>query len=917
MATTDEFRESIGNIPPVFDRCILYQQYGGNISQVDDVDQFKVSGDATTLLSNGNTILFPLKAFTTEYIINTVAYNAGQDYSIITLTTSASLDSTDVGRTVCLKININEKLLKDGVGNVDQRIEGDQLTDYDSGSMRILVNNSDGYFHDKDGNGIFDSGDIFWFIYINGFRGDTDRVNYFGGLVDLVIKPNLYDKYVEFTVWGHSKELERYPAYRTVETDSDLMMMPNLIGVRIIRYTSSSVAEEGVKKIEYDPTAKSQLEGIRVISVSDDTKAGIKILEFRLPYWFRWNYGAWEKVTFNTVDANGNQTLHQKDGTGTRGAAVINFGDGNGLHEFPDYDTVAWVIIKNKQFEIPIIPETKYEQKDVVAQGKPTLRFDNGKSSSLYPYFPRLFLYDDSLTSFADISDVVNSQLEFVRPLTQIFDEIDDEVIFVSNDQFFGIEFYIPTPASGAVVFTTYFSTGFQSWQLMTFAANGLVDGTNGFEDGGQVRLTWTTAANWQPNKLYNDGVSEGNDYTRGYMIKIKRVSAAGTLPYLQFVKKLMLFRGANDDFIEIVVDNNRAPLVAKDDECVIWRDENGDLQVGTWYLLASMQFLLEDMLDKVNYDSTKRTLLDTKVTPTANKINVWGQCPKRDYSSQAHYFLKHTDGYAYVGTGTELYRIEIDGKMEFLCNFSVNVSTVASNTINVINIVDIWFDSPLIYCLMVQEYDPLRKTGEVHVVIGTYNLTTGDVTLISEENNGSQLCYPGFISTRMGYHWSQVVDYYNLLGQHITGTQYYTALGQKSGESDADHGENLSLPFRQVLSGTVLELNQNALVPATSMASTPVGADRFQVWYFWQTPSPGGAYTVDNLGPYYNALEGFYALPDRLGEDADVYPDMYLKWKSGQQGLIIVDKTNHDVYVIKWIGFPYYQLLIHNLYFS
>jgi hypothetical protein len=905
MTTTDEFRQAIGAIPDVLDRCILYQQYGENISEVNSVTEFEVTGDATSLLPAASTILFPLKEFTTEYTVSTSIYDAPNNKTVITITASASLSSNDdIGRTVCLKIDITERLTKNGVGNVDQRIEGAELTDYDSGSMKIIVDNSDGYFHDKDGNGVFDSGDVFWFIYINGFKGDSNRVNYFGGLVEPSIKPNLYDRIVEFIVYGHSKELERYPAYRTVETDTEQMMMPNLVGVRVIRYTSSSRSEEGVKEIKFDPTSESDMEGVTVVKVSDDTLPGIKTLEFRAPYYFRWNFGDWTKVTTATVDdgdgandiGNGNQKIFQKDGSGDSGYALVNFGYKNGLNEFPEYDTVKWVIVKLKDFSLPLIKDQQRDIKDVIAQGKPTLIYDNGRKTTIYPFFPRITLYDATgAGSYSDVSDQLNEQLDILKPVVEVLNDTDDELIAVGTDKFFGIEFYISTPASNITEIKVYFSTGFQSWQEMTLADNGLTDNTTRFSLGRNRSITWTSADNWQPNFIYADGVAEGSDYVKGYMIRIVRISGSGSGAYLQYIKKMLLLKGTLGDFIEVVADNNRVPLVAKDDEVCIYRKNDGTFGVGTWYLCAAYQYLLEDMLDNVNYDSSKRTLLDTKTSLSTAGINVWGQPPKRDYNYEPHIAIKHTDNYVYLGIGTELWRAGIDGKLEYLCTFNVNVSPVL--TINEIYITDIWFDTGVVYCLMVQQYDVLNQNVSNHCVMGKYTVASRVAELISEDDANQQFCYPGQICVR---HGTEVNDAGN----------WYTDFGQDVDGSGRDVGENLVVPFKQIISGSIISDNNNALVPAVNVDSTPGdGPSRLPIWYFHDTPQGGG--WGDNSGPYFNCPEGVYCVQDRASEAGSTYLRLWFKWKMGQQGLIIIDRTNHDVYLIRYVaGDSCYKLL-------
>ena len=82
---TAELRDMSGNRPPTFNRCVLYQQFSGNIVAIDNASKLRVAGDATELLSVGDNILLPLKQFDSEYTITICVYDSIADQTQITV----------------------------------------------------------------------------------------------------------------------------------------------------------------------------------------------------------------------------------------------------------------------------------------------------------------------------------------------------------------------------------------------------------------------------------------------------------------------------------------------------------------------------------------------------------------------------------------------------------------------------------------------------------------------------------------------------------------------------------------------------------------------------------------------------------------------------------------------------------------
>ena len=148
----------------IMDKIYLYHQYSGMVKSITSTILFKVHGDATSLFSEDDWILLPFKDFETERQIDIApVYSGGNDDTTIQLVSNDAtfgLDS-DLGTPLLKKINITERLIENSISNVKSSIEAGNLTDFDSGYIDVIVDNSDKYFINSDGSGLFNSNDIF------------------------------------------------------------------------------------------------------------------------------------------------------------------------------------------------------------------------------------------------------------------------------------------------------------------------------------------------------------------------------------------------------------------------------------------------------------------------------------------------------------------------------------------------------------------------------------------------------------------------------------------------------------------------------------------------------------------------------------------------------------------------------------
>ena len=302
----------------IIDKIYLYHQYSGMVKSIASTILFKIHGDATSLFLEDDWILLPFKDFETERQIDIApVYDAGDDDTEIQLVSNDATFglTSDLGTPLLKKINITEKLVTNSISSVKNSVESSNLTDFDSGYIDVIVDNSDKYFINSDSTGIFNNNDIFWCKYIMTYKGYSDSFLFFGGIInkqDFI--PDLYNKTLTIRAYGHSKELERYPAFNVINTDNN--NFTRIPGMEIISFTEGEYSEPGIKSIYYNPFSNSKFQGVKVDSVSVDTLPGIKKLEFKYPFWFRWDNGAWTKFATIGDTTDGIKKIYAYGGSG-------------------------------------------------------------------------------------------------------------------------------------------------------------------------------------------------------------------------------------------------------------------------------------------------------------------------------------------------------------------------------------------------------------------------------------------------------------------------------------------------------------------------------------------------------------------------------------------------------------------------
>jgi hypothetical protein len=370
------------------------------------------------------------------------------------------------------------------------------------------------FFINRDKTGLINTSEVIWGKYIIKLKGDVYEYIYFGGLLDLAnFERDIYNKTISIKILGHSSELERYPAFYVSDSSSNIFT--KIRGLYISNFISSDLSEEGIKSINYKPFDTSLLSGVEVQSVSTDMNAGMKILEFRYPNYFRWDNGDWTQVSSSAdLDSDGNKKLfgYGSNGTDTK-YAVVNFstttiygsyGKADNvvqLNKFLDTDYEIWVFIENNNTA---------QTSQLSNQGIPTLQFDNGLTQQIKTHFQRIWTVVSGV--YTEISDEINNGYNKISTVISILENNNDELIISSFDQFFGMDIILNVINDNTGnSFEIYYSLGQNIWSpAMSYNLNGLTEGTTdgSIQFGKSGKITWSVIDGWSTNNIVYDSTT-------------------------------------------------------------------------------------------------------------------------------------------------------------------------------------------------------------------------------------------------------------------------------------------------------------------------------------------------------------------------------------------------------------------------
>lgn len=822
-------------------RVELLDQWTGAITDRDSSTQIKVSGDATSFFSNGDTFLIPCDDFETEHIITTApSYSGGKT----TLICSGSSFGTDiVGLDVAKKIDITSYILDQGISPIRISTEGITLNSYLADDVKLSLDNEDGYFYDADGNGLFNSGRIFWVKIIFKLTNDSTEFLVFGGL-DYTpdIRPITDYEAIEVLCTGHLKELERYPGWYLAE---DLGYLPNITGVDLIQVTEPENGTfEGIRKLEYIFPDGRGIKGLTVNSVSDDTPVGFHILKYHPPSSFQYDYGAWTSLSAGASD----QTLTSDKGHTVNIDTPSNF-DLRALEEF--------IYVENA-----ISPEIS----DV---GKASLKFDNGVKKQLESDFEIVFFNDYSGTSFDDITRGFCSHDMFVETF---MNAIYDGVLILSSKPFNGIS--VQLLASNLVAgITVLYSKHFNTWG--TLSVN---DGTSNFTQDGDV--TWDIPGDWRKTD-YSIG---GTEYPEYYCIWIYLTSYTSGSVTLKRVLRYMRLFGQDNIALDIVAKFEHLPIKSCSDDIILKNDSSDILQPCVWRQNMAFEGYLKLLLDEANYTASYRTLDDLKLTDTNPFIGLYGRPPRANYSKHVTAICVDTTTSpetVYLGIEDELWKVTETGSFEYIDTLDIyhKPSGTGSGDEKWIKVLirRLVMDSSgylhgIAWAEFVDEPEYANDPENYRRPCIVFRSTS--LTAITEQNqvdvSNLSVFIPGTQVFRMGYY--HTTDK-NEIGQHTGGSIYC--------------GENITIPFRQIVA------IENGYDPAYISFYDKIGL------------TDGGSSNYPrhfNDQELYYLEAGWYFGSDSHipGGDAG---DLGFHWSFGQKGFVVWSKALDAWWFLEWTG--------------
>jgi hypothetical protein len=862
----------------VLNKIFIYKQIG-TILEIISSNRIKITGIHIDISSK--ILMFPYKNVNISAYVLEALYNYDNDYTDITLSYSSSFDINDISGIVCEEYPVSDRLIKDGIDAGEKNIEGNNLFEFDSGNLEVTLDNKDGFLINKNKTGLFDSRNVFWIKYLIKFKKTNEEINWFTGIIDLTeLEPDLLNKTVKVLAFGNSYELSRYPAYKL--SDEKTKQFPKMGGINIIRYIPSEESQEGIKKISFNPFTKSNLmDSISIDSISKRIPGGsIKLLEYKYPNKFRWDGGYWtdiKSIEYTDADSNsvsgynGKKTLYGHDNA--LSWIILTVGDNEKINEFPTEDEEMWVQVKNDNNIIG--------KKNLGEYGKPILKFDDGDETQVTINFQTFLRFTASTQTYEDV-------ILFYSSANWILQNDNDSIVVVSSSKFWGLIFEkILMPATDMIYEISYSIGGKLFSSPMTIELNGLNDETENFTKSGII--SWNVATNWIENNLPDtEGVTDGDTvFYRGYMVKIKRVSSSSGVLIKNVTRPLRL-KGIDGDFLEVSVSQENLIASEIQDDVIIKKNSSGEWTTATWYENVSLQYLLDKILTECNFLPSNRLVRNLIYSRTDRAFNIWGKVPKFNFNKNASAFAIDTENeYVYIGIGLDVWRSKFSGSWEKI--FSIESDDI---NINKYIIEEMWIkesvlNGNILYIVYTwDEYDGITTYQKLKKIL-SYEIESNSITYYS---NSLTRIIDGKNSYRTGglLPVSEATAYNRQFGVRV-----YNFISQRN----STNGENLSIPFRQIIS---IENKWFDDVHSVYVFPAQGGIDDYTAgtpeWVFY----PDDYLEAEDIvsGKYFNAKNGHYMIQsgDDITDPAMV-KEFKIKFSFGQSGIRMMDGLNYYIF--------------------
>ncbi len=611
-------------------RIELLRQFAGAIKSRDSATQITLEGDATALLANGEAFAIPLDDFSdTHTITATPSYNSGSDDTTVVCSGSSFAASGLPGLHVAKRYTVSG-------GNVERCIEitplkfemeGETLNAWQASEVDLALENGDGFFANSADTGLFDNDDIFWARIYFGWKGASDRVLYFGGTVDRDEgEDDRYGKQFRVTVFGHLKELERYPGWLINDPARKLLTVR---GFDVLQAQTSAEFVEGLREFKFNFPAKDFLSGLAINSVSDGTEPGWHVIKFRPPDLFQYDYGDWTELTAGQEDA----TLTASQGHYVKVNAPRDF----------DVD-MRYLLFQS---------EIDGGKTRAGARGTASLQAANGAKLDLVHDFQHIVRVKGAANT--DLSYDLNND---ARVFKAVFDAANDELYLISNQKWESLECVLDAGFVGALDWD--YSSGFDNFKALS-----VTDGTNDFAQSGLV--TWDLPSDWNRTDIDFGGTIE---VVRDvFILRITCASYTSGTANAYFVRRGL--RLTSDDGLALDLKVSLATLSLEAFELdLIALNGASETEISTWKTNLAHHQLAENILDATGYGAGKRTLDELNYSLSAPVMSNYGQPPYpgfRKTVSALAVDTSTTPETVYLGIGDELWKVTEKSEFAFL----------------------------------------------------------------------------------------------------------------------------------------------------------------------------------------------------------------------------------------------------------
>lgn len=612
-------------------RVELLRQHSQAIKSRDSATLVKVYGDATGLFALGDSFVIPLDDFSETHTITSITYNAGSDDTSLACSASTfpatGLPGLHPAKRIIVSGGDTERLIE--MTPIIQELEGETLNEWRTQEVDMAFNNGSGFFANSSDNGIFDNEDVFWVRIYFGWKGASDRLLYFGGLLDLdFFEDDRESKELRVTAYGHLKELERYPGWTLRDSARKLLTVR---GFEVMAAYQGDDFIDGVRRLKYQFPDKDFLSDLDINSLSVDTPPGYHVIKFRPPDKWQYDFGSWASHSAGSE----NITL-----TSAKGHTVK-------VNTPADYDLVPRYTLFTS---ITDGNDAKVDQR-----GGASVQLGEGVKQDFLFDFSHVIKWDGS--SHTDVSyDAMNEYRSKLRLILLT----GDKVYFIAHEKFQGIEFIMESAGYGGTLVWEY-SQGFDVWGELS-----VTNTTSNFSQDGIV--SWDLPQDWQRIDLEFGG-SVGT-ISNVFAVKLRADYFYFNEVAVYTVRRLL--RVNSDDDLTLDLRANMSLLYEKNfEEDVIALDDGaGGVETATWQANLSVQQLTEDLLNACSYPAAKRTLDALKYSLDSAVISSYGPPPLPYYRKKCTALAVDTSTSpetVYLGIGDEIWKVTETGEFEFI----------------------------------------------------------------------------------------------------------------------------------------------------------------------------------------------------------------------------------------------------------